>query len=45
MQQIQTDLSQEQETFSEFFCAFFKSASNFEHFQKKFSLIASVFSK
>ena len=34
-QQIQTPLSQEQKTFSEFFIAFLKCASNLEHFQKK----------
>ena len=45
MQQIQTDLSQEQKTFSEFFCPFFKSTSNFEHLRIKFSLKAHVFSK
>ena len=28
-------LSQKQETFSEFFCGFFKSSLNFEHFPKK----------
>ena len=35
-------LSQQQKTFSEFFCAFFKSTTNFEHFQKKMTLIAYV---
>ena len=34
-QPIQMQLSQKQKTFSEFFCAFLKSSSNFEHFQKK----------
>ena len=34
-QQFQTPLSQKQKTFSEFFIAFLKCASNLEHFQKK----------
>ena len=38
-------LSEKQKTFSQFFCAFFKSSSNFEHFQKKMTLIAYVFPK
>ena len=41
----QMHLSQKQKIFSEFFSAFFKSALNFEHFQKKMSLIAYVFPK
>ena len=45
MQIIQTHLSQKQKTFSEIFCAFFKCTSNFEHFQKKMTLIAYVFPK
>ena len=45
MQTIQMHLSEKQQTFSEFFCAFFKSTSTFEHFQKKITLIAYVFSK
>ena len=32
---IQKQLSQKQKTFSEFFSAFLKSRSNFEHFDKK----------
>ena len=28
-------LSQKQETFSQFFCGFLKSSLNFEHFRKK----------
>ena len=36
------DLSQKQKTFSELFCAFFKSKSNFEHLQKNMTLIADV---
>ena len=35
MQTIQMHLSQKQNIFSEFFLAFFESALNFEHFQKK----------
>ena len=34
-QQVQTPLSLKQKTFSWFFIAFLKSASNGEHFQKK----------
>ena len=37
------DLSQKQDIFSQFFCAFFESALNFEHFQKKMTLKAYVF--
>ena len=36
MQTIQVYLSLKQNTFSEFFSAFSKSASNFEHIQKKY---------
>ena len=35
MQTIQMLLSQKQNIFSEFFLAFFESAFNFKHFQKK----------
>ena len=35
MQTIQMHLSKKQNVFSEFFLAFFESALNFEHFQKK----------
>ena len=35
MQTIQRHLSQKQKIFSEFFSAFFESALNFKHFQKK----------
>ena len=45
MHTIQMHLSQKEKIFSEFFCAFFKSALNFEHFQKKMTLIAYVFPK
>ena len=34
-QQVQTPLSQKQETFYQFFIAFLKCAWNFEHFEKK----------
>ena len=34
-QQVQTPLSQKQETFSRFFIAFLKFACNLEHFEKK----------
>ena len=45
MQTIQTHLSQKQNIFSELFSAFSESALNFEHFQKKMTLIAYVFPK
>ena len=45
METIQMHLSEKQKSFSQFFCAFFKSSSNFEHFQKKMTLIAYVFPK
>ena len=45
MQTIQMHLCQEQKFFSEFFSEFFESALNFEHFQKKMTLIAYVFPK
>ena len=45
MQTIQKDLSQKQNVFSKFFDAFFESALNIEHFQKKMTLIAYVFPK
>ena len=35
MQPIQVEFSQKQKTFSQFFCEFLKSSSNFEHFKKK----------
>ena len=43
MQTIQMHLSQKQNFFSEFFSAFFESALNFKHFQKKMTLIAYIF--
>ena len=45
LQPIQILLSQKQKTFSEFFSPFLKSTLNFEHFQKKMTLIADVFPK
>ena len=45
MQTIQMHLSQEPKIFSEFFSMFFDAALNFEHFQKKMTLIAYVFLK
>ena len=45
MHTIQIHLSQKQKIFSEFFSAFFESALNFEHFQKKMTLIAYLFPK
>ena len=35
MQPIPMQISQKEETFSEFLCGFLKSSVNFEHFQKK----------
>ena len=45
MHTIQMHLSQKEKLFSQFFSAFFKFALNFEHFQKKMTLIAYVFPK
>ena len=45
MHTIQMHLSQKEKIFCEFFCEFFKSALNFENFQKKMTLIAYVFPK
>ena len=45
MQAIQMHLSEKPKTFVVFLCAFFKSKSNFEHFQIKMTLIDYVFSK
>ena len=45
MQTIQMHLSQKQKLFSEFFSSFFKSALNFEHFEKNMTVIAYVFPK
>ena len=38
-------LSQKEKRFSQLFFVFFKSAFNFEHFQKNMTLIAYVFPK
>ena len=45
MQTIQKHLSQKQNLYPEFFSSFFESALNFEHFQKKMTLMAYVFPK
>ena len=45
METIQMNLSQKAKIFSEFFSVIFESALNFEHFQKKMTLIAYVFPK
>ena len=45
MQTIQMHLSQKQKALSEFVAALFEFALNFEHFQKKMTLIAYVFPK
>ena len=45
MRTIRIQLSKKQKQFCQFFSGFFKSASNIEHFQKKMTLIAYVFSK
>ena len=45
MHTIQMHSSQKEKIFSQFFIAFFKSPLNFEHFQKKMTLIAYVFPK
>ena len=45
MHTIQMHLSQKEKSFSEIFSSFFESALNFEHFQKKRTFIAHVFSK
>ena len=39
------NLSEKQQIFSQFSCAFLKFTLNFEHFQKKMTLIAGVFPK
>ena len=45
MDTIEMHLSKKQKIFSGFFAAFFEYALNFEHFQKKITLIAYVFPK
>ena len=43
MHTIQMHLSQKQKIFSQFFSAFFESALNFEHFQKKSMFLVMYF--
>ena len=45
METIEMHLSEKQKSFSQFLCAFFNSTTNFEHFQKKMTLIAYKFTK
>ena len=45
MQTIHMHLCQKQKLLPEFFAAFFEFALNFQHFQKKMTLIAYVFPK
>ena len=45
MQTIQMHSSKEPKFFSEFFSAFFESALNLEHFQKRMTFLAYVFPK
>ena len=45
MPTIQMHLCKKQKIFSQFFSAFFESALNFEHFEKKRMFIAYVFPK
>ena len=45
MQTIQMHFSQKRKILPEFFSAFFVSALNFEHFQKKMTLIAYLLPK
>ena len=45
MQTIQMHLSQKPNIFTELFCAFLEFVLNFEHFQKKMTLIAYIFPK
>ena len=45
MHTIQMHLSQKKKIFPEFVSAFFESALNFEHFQKKRTFIAYIISK
>ena len=44
-QSIHIPLCQKQKTFPQFFSPYLKSNLNFEHFQKKMTLIADVFPK
>ena len=43
MQTIEKHLSQKQKVFSQLLAVFFEFALNFEHFQKKMTLLAYVF--
>ena len=45
MQRVEMHFWQKQKSFSNFFCTFFQSTSNFEHFEWKMTLIAYVFPK
>ena len=45
METIQIHLSQKSKIFSDIFSTFFEFALNFEHFQKKMTVIAYVFPK
>ena len=45
MHTVQMHLSQKQKIFSRVFAAYFESTLNFEHFQKKMTLISYVFPK
>ena len=45
MQTIQMYLPQKWSILTQFICAFVESALNFEHFEKKMTLIAYVFPK
>ena len=45
MQTVQMHLSQKPKIFSELFFPFFEFVLNFEHFQKKMTLIAYAFAK
>ena len=44
-QPIQLQLSKKQKTFSQFFAVFLKTASNFQHVEKKDTIIAYEFPK
>ena len=45
MQTIHMHSSEKQKKFSQYFCAFLKSTSNFEDFQKEMTLVAYHFPK
>ena len=45
MHTVQMHLSQKQKIFSRVFATYFESTLNFEHFQKKMTLISYVFPK